>query len=181
MSESKLIVGTCLVCGGDVVKTVKGYSCVNAVGENPSCKFFINGVIANRKMHDDEIVSLLKEKSLIFDGFTTKEGKVFSSAISIKDDGAIDLSSRVMKCPRCNGDVYVGIKGFNCSNYNHPTAPCNFVIWRNIAGHDVTLQEAHQICEKGVTDNEVQLFGATGDIYSKRLGLSPEKDKVIKI
>ncbi len=32
-----------------------------------------------------------------------------------------------------------------------------------------------------MTSEEVSLFGATGDVYKKRLGLSPEKDKVIKI
>ncbi len=73
------------------------------------------------------------------------------------------------------------MKGFNCSNFKDTENPCNFVVWRNIAGHLVSLAELRQICEKGVTSEEVSLFGATGDVYKKRLGLSPEKDKVIKI
>ncbi len=181
MSDSKKIVGFCPVCGGNVVKTVKGFSCENAVGDNPSCKFFVNGVVANRKMTDEDVSHLLTVKSEVFDGFSSNEGKAFSSALTVMPDGSLDLNSKVSKCPRCGGDIFVGMKGFNCTNFKDTENPCNFVVWRNIAGHLVSLAELRQICEKGVTSEEVSLFGATGDVYKKRLGLSPEKDKVIKI
>lgn len=181
MCDSKKIVGSCPVCGGNVVKTLKGFSCENSMGDNPSCKFFVNGVVANRKMTDQDVAHLLTVKSEVFDGFSSNEGKAFSSALTIMPDGSIDLNSKVSVCPRCGGDIFVGMKGFNCSNFKDNENPCNFVVWRNIAGHLVSLAELRQVCEIGVTSEEVSLFGATGDVYKKRLGLSSEKDKVIKI
>ena len=46
----KKIIGRCLLCGGNVVKTCKGYRCENNIAEQPTCVLNINGIIGNRKM-----------------------------------------------------------------------------------------------------------------------------------
>ena len=63
MDNETKIIGRCPVCGGNVVKTCKGYRCENNTGEDGKCGLFINGVIGNRKM--------LHKKSIVtfFDGF----------------------------------------------------------------------------------------------------------------
>ena len=42
MENEKKIIGRCPVCGGNVVKTCKGYRCENNTGETPKCGVFID-------------------------------------------------------------------------------------------------------------------------------------------
>ena len=175
MDTETKIIGRCPVCGGNVVKTCKGYRCENNTGEDGKCGLFINGVIGNRKMADAEVAELLEKRSILLDGFATKEWKTFPTVLVMAADGSITMESVVARCPRC------GAKAFNCSNYRQEGSPCDFVIWRNIAGHLMTLDEVREICADGVTSHEVEMFGENGSVYRRKLGLSPDKLKVIKV
>ena len=83
--------GCCPLCGGNVVKTCKGYRCEHNIGEQPSCVLNINAIIGNRKMEDDEISELLEKRFILLDGFATKEGKTFPTVLELADDGAINM------------------------------------------------------------------------------------------
>ena len=50
METEKKIIGRCPLCGGNVVKTCKGYRCEHNIGDSPSCVLNINAIIGNRKM-----------------------------------------------------------------------------------------------------------------------------------
>ena len=52
METEKKIIGRCPLCGGNVVKTCKGYRCEHNIGDSPSCVLNINAIIGNRKMAD---------------------------------------------------------------------------------------------------------------------------------
>ena len=80
METEKRIIGRCPLCGGNVVKTCKGYRCEHNIGEQPSCVLNINGIIGNRKMNDAEITELLEKRHVLLDGFTSKEGKAVCPA-----------------------------------------------------------------------------------------------------
>ena len=181
MNSEKKIIGRCPLCGGNVVKTCKGYRCEHNIGEHPTCPLYINGIIGNRKMNDDEVAVLLEKRTILLDGFATKEGKTFPAVLEIMDDGNINMQSIVAKCPHCGGDLRVGSRAFNCSNFKHEAAPCSFSIWRNIGGHQMTLEEVKQICENGATDSELEMYRDDGAIYRKKLGLSPDKLQIVKI
>ncbi|EJW96311.1 hypothetical protein EVA_15581, partial [gut metagenome] len=124
---------------------------------------------------------LLEHHHILLDGFATKEGKTFPSVLELADNGAINMQSVIGKCPHCGGDIRVGTRAFNCSNYSNQQAPCNFSIWRNIGGHQLSLTEAKEICEKEITSNELEMYRDDGTIYRKRLGLSPDKLQIVKI
>lgn len=181
METEKKIVGRCPLCGGNVVKTCKGYRCENNIGENPTCCLNINGILGNRKMSDEEITEFLTTRRIMLDGFATKEGKTFPTVLELGDDGSVNMQSVIGKCPHCGGDIRVGSRAFNCSNFHHPTAPCTFSIWRNIGGHQLTLTEVQEICEKEITSLELEMFRDDGSVYRKRLGLSPDKLQIVKI
>ncbi|MBD5195070.1 MAG: type IA DNA topoisomerase [Bacteroidales bacterium] len=181
MEQEKKIIGQCPMCGGNVVKTCKGYRCENAIGETPSCSLYINGILGNRKMSDDEITILLKDRKIMLDGFATKEGKTFPTVLELDQNGAVNMQSVIGKCPKCGGDIRVGARAFNCSNYSNQENQCNFSIWRNIGGHQITLEEATEICEKEMTTKELEMYRDDGSIYRKRLGLSPDKLQIVKI
>ena len=181
MESEKKIVGTCPLCGGNVLKTCKGYRCENNVIENPTCTLNINGIIGNRKMNDEEVSQLLAEGSVMLDGFATKEGKAFPSILTPGSDGGVVMNAKACVCPVCGGELRVGSRAFNCANYGRENDPCTFSIWRNIGGHQRSLAEVKQICENGMTSAEVEMYRDNGSIYHKRLGLSPDKKQIIKI
>ena len=89
----KKIIGRCPLCGGNVVKTCKGYRCENNIAEQPTCVLNINGIIGNRKMSDEEITELLERRFILLDGFASKEGKAFPSVLELADNGAINMQS----------------------------------------------------------------------------------------
>lgn len=173
--------GKCPLCGGTMVKTCKGYICKNGIGTKPTCGFFIPGIICNRKITEEEVEMFLSGKLGILDGFATNDWKMFSSTLIINHDGKVMLDSRIAKCPCCGGDIHVGLKAYNCSNYNNTEHPCNFSIWRHIGGHTVTKKEVQQICEDGITHEVIEMYKEDGTAYYKRLALSPDKTKIIKI
>ena len=181
METEKKTIGRCPLCGGNVVKTCKGYRCENNLGEQPTCTLNINSIIGNRKMGDEEVTELLEKRSILLDGFATKEGKAFPAVLELANDGAINMLYVIGKCPHCGGDVRVSSRAFNCSNYSNQEAPCTFSIWRNIGGHQLTLAEAKEICEKEITNSELEMYREDGAIYRKRLGLSPDKLQIVKI
>lgn len=171
--QEKKNIGTCPKCGKDVYKTCRGWKC--------GCGFTLNGIIGNRRLTDEEASELITAGRILLDGFATQEGKVFSTVLVLKEDGTVAMDSKVAKCPRCGGDIHVGTKAFNCSNFARENDPCPFVVWRNISGHSITLPEIKEICENGFTATNVDLFGEDGTVFHKRFALTPEKDKVVKI
>ncbi len=118
---------------------------------------------------------------ILLDGFSTKEGKTFPTVLELADDGAVNMQSVIGRCPHCGGEVRVGTRAFNCSNYSNQEAPCLFAIWRNIGGHQLTLEEAKELCEKNITSSELEMYREDGSIYRKRLGLAPDKLQIVKI
>ena len=164
-----------------MVKTCKGYRCEHNIGEHPTCPLYVNGIIGNRKMNDIEVAELLERRNILLDGFSTKEGKTFPTVLEIMDDGSINMQSVVARCPHCRGDLRVGSRAFNCLNFKHETAPCSFSIWRNIGGHQMTLDEVKQICDNGTTSMKLEMYRDDGTIYRKKLGLSPDKLQIVKI
>ena len=173
--------GRCPICGGRVKKTSKGYACENHVGPHSTCDFYMMGIICNRKITDEEVERFLKGEKLTLDGFASNDGHMFSSTLQLNEQGNVSLESRITKCPVCGGDIHVGPKAYNCSNYKDFVHPCHFNIWRNISGHVVTPEEVRQICENGQTDSVLELYKEDGTVFYKRLGLNKERNQVIRI
>ena len=165
METEKKIIGRCPLCGDNVVKTCKGYRCEHNIGDSPSCVLNINAIIGNRKMADAEMAVLLEKRRILLDGFASKEGKTFPTVLELADDGNILMQPVIGRCPHCGGEIRVGSRAFNCSNY----------------GHQLTLEEAGEICEKGITSSELEMYREDGTIYRKRLGVSPDKLQIVKI
>ena len=172
--------GRCPVCGGRVLKTSKGYSCEFHVGKNHLCDFHVTGVIHGRKIHDEEMEALLEGNAEVLDGFTTLDGKVFSSVLCVRDNGEVGLEPRITTCPSCGGNILVSPLAYNCSNFKTPDIFCKFFIWRNIAGHEITAEEMRQVCEEGKTREPLKLFRANGSFSYYYLSLSDDKSKIIK-
>lgn len=98
--------------------------------------------------------------------------------VRLTDDGKTVLESRIAKCPVCGGDIHIGQRAYNCANFRNESNPCKFSIWRSIGGHNVTVEEAREICEEGITKQTLEFYREDGVLYYKRLALSQQKDRV---
>ena len=172
--------GRCPVCGGRVLKTSKGYACEYNLSREHLCRFHVTGVIHGRKIRDEEMEALLEGNADVLDGFTTLDGRVFSSVLCVRDNGEVGLEPRITTCPSCGGNILVSPLAYNCSNFKTPGILCKFFIWRNVAGHLVTAEEMRQICEEGQTREPLELFRANGSVFYQHLALSSDKSKIIK-
>ena len=106
MDSEKKIIGRCPLCGGNVVKTCKGYRCENSTGEHPSCVLNINAIIGNRKMNDGEIAEFLEKRRILLDGFSTKEGKTFPTVLEAKELCEKNITSSELEMYREDGSIY---------------------------------------------------------------------------
>jgi len=179
--KSHYLTGRCPVCGGRVLKTSRGYACENSLLNEATCNFKMTGIVCGRNIQEEEMERLLSGKSEVMDGFISPQGKSFSSSLVVRKDGTVGLDSSVTKCPVCGGNILVSPFAYNCSNYSNPDVLCKFSVWRNVCGHSITKEEMRQICEEGMTRDSVEMFKANGLVYYKKLGLSPDKLKIIKI
>lgn len=181
MDSEKTIIGQCPLCGGNVVKTLKGYACENSFGEQPTCHFFLFSTIGNRRLSDAEATQFLFDRKILLDGFSSKEGKNFTALLKFAPDGTPDMTYQIGTCPKCkNGNLYVGQRSISCSNYKHPESPCSFTIWRNIGGHEMTLSEIESLITLGTTAEPVDTYDLQGNRSKHRFGLNENKE-VIKL
>lgn len=173
--------GRCPVCGGRVLKTGRGWACEYSVIQKPLCRFHVTGVIHGRKISDSEMENLLDGCPGVLDGFSTVDGRFFSSVLCVRDNGEVGLDPCITTCPSCGGNILVSPLAYNCSNYKNPDIHCKFTIWRNIGGHQISAEEMRQICEEGSTREQLEMFKDNGMVYFQKLALSADKSKIIKI
>ena len=170
--------GRCPVCGGRIKVTGKGYACENFFEKDDHhCNFFVGSSICNRVITEQEVENFLAGKKQILDGFCSKAGKHFSSLLSTTVEGKVMLNSTICQCPQCGGEIRVGARAYNCSNYSNEDVKCQFSVWRTIDGHEVTPDEVKQLCDKGETDEVIHFYRKDGTQFDKKLKL--EDGKVI--
>ena len=143
----------CPFCGGRVLETGTGWMCenYNTGQKGERCKVFIPKTVMSREVTRQEAETLLAEESTeALDGFIY-EGKEFSSRLVLEKDKGCRINGKVCACPKCGGDIYIGRKAYNCSNFRVSYIHCDFVVWRQIYGHRVTIDEVRSLCKDGKT------------------------------
>lgn len=137
----------CPVCGGKVKEVQKGFVCENFFQDGQNhCNFWVSRQMCGREITLDDMDRLMEYgRTEVLDGFVSG-GKAFSSCLVIDRQGNVKMDGTVCRCPKCGGTVYVGVKAYNCSNFRNPGIRCNFVVWRSLAGHTMTVNEVRQLC-----------------------------------
>ena len=176
--EAHYLNGKCPVCGGKIKKVGNGYACENFFKEVDRCNFYIGGITCNRQITEEEAENFIAGTEQILDGFSSKAGKIFSSRLTIDKDGKVLLDSQICKCPKCGGDIHVGMKAYNCSNYRNEQVQCNFSVWRNIAGHVVSLEEIRELCRTGET-KPIQFYKKDGGPFTKALKIDEDSNIIM--
>lgn len=179
--DNDFLDGKCPLCGGRVQITKNGYNCENRVsrkkGEkkygngwdiSKKCSFHMNKRLCNREITKEEAERFLDGEKEILDDFLSTAGNEFSGYLELSEAGYVRTCSRVSVCPICGGVILVGTRGFNCSNFK--TEGCRMKIPRRVAGHDVTLEDVRQLCERDDhTTDPVDIRQANGEVIKRRL------------
>ncbi|MBU0972745.1 MAG: DNA topoisomerase III [Proteobacteria bacterium] len=157
-----VFLGHCPACGQEVQESRKAYACT---GKN--CSFVIWKKIAGKHLSFRMAANLLKyRKSGPFNGFISKNKKRFSASLVIlRNNGEWQVSLDFEKpeppapsesvCPVCGGKIIEGKKGFGCANWHPDDGNCLFVIWKEISGKKLTLNNIATLLEGKATRSYV--------------------------
>lgn len=176
LPSKKEPLGKCPLCGKDVIEGNKGYGCS---GYKEGCKFVIWNKIAGKKLSLVQAKTLLeKGKTSIIKGFKSKKGNKFDAVLQLKD-GKVEFlfDSQAEKqphgrCPLCGKDVIESAKGYGCSGYK---AGCKFVIWKEISGKKITVNQVQDLLQKGKTALIKDFKSKTGKNFDAILVLQDGK------
>lgn len=176
VGENRTLSVRCPNCGGKVKETQKGYVCENFFVEgsqSEKCQLYIPKAVCERFISEEEVLEVLeKGSSEVLDGFFTQD-REFSAYLTVEPGGACKLDSAVCKCPKCGGTLYCGSKGYTCGNYSNPAVQCRFVVWRNISGHIMTMDDVRTLCTHRTTP--VLVFRTVEGVeYSGRLVINDQ-------
>lgn len=116
------------------------------------------------------------------DGITELTRKLVSIAIEQEPSGAVKQKVSLGKCPLCNKDVIEGKKGYGCSGFKEG---CKFVIWKEVAGKILSVNQVKSLLEKGKTPVIKGFKSKEGKTFETALKLKdgkiefdfPDKDK----
>jgi DNA topoisomerase-3 len=197
--------GNCPACGGPIIEGKKGFGCANWRQENGGCRFVIWKEVAGQTLSPELIPILISGKPSPVLQFRSREGKEFAAALRLEHSdqedkwttrfvfgdqpaaGSVDEASQdaplspdtLGKCPRCAGDVVEGKKGYGCKNWREPDGGCRFVIWKEIAGKKMALEDVRELLENGETGLINGFISKKGKEFSARLRLEGAEFKTV--
>ncbi len=79
-------------------------------------------------------------------------------------------------CPLCGAEIEETEKNFRCSRSRHSKGGCPFVIWKKMAGTDITESMAQELLRHGQTAQKYAFVSKAGTTFNARLKL--EKGKI---
>ena len=79
-------------------------------------------------------------------------------------------------CPACGGTIIEGKRGFGCANWKEADGACRFVVWKSIAGRDLTPAEMTELLEKGEIGPLEGFTSRKGNAFSAKLKLESGED-----
>ncbi len=130
------VIGTCPLCGGNVIEGRKGFGCANS-RPPMSCKFIIwkntdRGLFRNVTVTETMVKKWLDGKSVKIAKLVSNSGQKFSANIKMQIDKDAQYPVQLVfgektvlgKCPKCGGNITESMKAFSCENN------CGYIIWK---------------------------------------------------
>ncbi|MDR0575538.1 MAG: topoisomerase C-terminal repeat-containing protein [Tannerella sp.] len=175
--EDRFLESACPRCGGRVKIISKGYACEKYFVEKDAekCPVFIATTIAGRTIDPAEAEELLRDKKTdILDGFTSSAGKDFMARLVLTEDGKVEFDSNICACPKCGqGNIRGGGKTYYCSNYKGDDK-CEFFIWKQINGKNVTPGMVTELCSNRSTKVMKGFKTKEGQAIERALAIMPD-------
>ena len=153
--------------GKPMLETLRNY-------KSQDGNFLVYKTIGNRKFDEDEINTLVLERSIgPLDGFRSKAGKPFTAMLKMDEenkvkfifenqrnedgssDGEIpDLSQFPVagKCPSDEAPVHESPNAYICANYYNKEKKCKFRVSRTLLGRTIPREQFDKLLNNGKTD-----------------------------
>ena len=165
----------CPACHGSVKILSKGYVCENFFRDEDKCQLWINREIAGTQITEEVAEILLSgEKTEIME-FTNKEQEPFHAKLYLDENLKTKWDYSICKCPKCGeGEIKSNKKSYGCSNWNNENNKCDFSIWKEMSGKEITPEIVTELCENKET-SILEGFKTKGeDEYEGKLILSDD-------
>ena len=168
--------GTCPLCGkGDVTENAKAYGCSRY---REGCGLTIWKTVAGLKFPMKLVRQLLSQGHTdLVDGFVSKAGRPFSARLKLSAGGKLELDfgqhsghaapsaptfdatsafvddpsvpDGPLMCPKCGqGRIIEGRRGYGCNRYREG---CDFVVWKEVSGIQLSEQQILTLIANGGT------------------------------
>lgn len=169
--------------GGKEVKiSNKAFICEGFFNDK-ECDLYINRNIAGVFMSENEAEVLLNGSSTDYrTDFLSNSQKTFGAKLILDDSFQVKFDFEIIKCPKCKtGSVSANQRAYGCSNYRNDEIKCEFTVWREISGKDITLKDLMDLCQKGTSDKTI-FKPKNGDEYTGFYKLDSDyKLEIVKV
>lgn len=178
--EQKKLESGCPKCSKSVFVTGKAFVCEDFFNER-GCDFYMNKIIAGVTLSDEDAELLLNGQSTTYrTDFISQSKNEFGAKVILDDDFNTKLIFEITKCPKCKtGSISANTKAFGCSNFKDPSIKCDFVVWRNMSGKNISVKDLSDLCNKGTTSVINSFKKKTGETYSGKLVFTDEHKVII--
>ena len=147
----------CPKCGGALEVAPWGYVCPNA-----ECGFKFGHTVAGKMLAHSEVKALLAGETVgPLSGFKSKKGSEFSAKLTLdkdfniqfafESDGKFHGQKTDYKCPQCGSLLEENKNAIFCTGTTESGEPCNFTLFKTIAGHTLTTKEIAELFKNGST------------------------------
>lgn len=180
------VLGPCPKCKeGQVVENAKAYGCSRY---REGCNLTIWKTVARKRLTEKQAQLLLANgRTEKMQGFTSKAGKKFAARLKFDDEFKVVFAfddppqngsarsgepAPALTCPKCRqGQIIEGQRGFGCNRYRQG---CTFVVWKEMAGKQLTAKQIHTLIAKGKTGLIKGFKSKKGHKFDAGLKLGPE-------
>ena len=177
----------CPKCGGAIHENYKKFQC-------GQCDFALWKIVASRRMENDEIEQLIRERSIgPLQGFRSRMGRPFAAMVKLKDDFTteldfgqsaqderdaepVDFSGKTAlgTCPKCGANVYDHELAYVCEKSVGPGRTCNFRTGKIILQRTIEPDQIVKLLGTGKTDLLHRFISKKGRPFSAFLVRQPD-------
>ncbi len=177
----------CPKCGGTVNENYKKFQCTN-------CDFSMWKVIASRRIENEEVEQLFREKSIgPLQGFRSRLGRPFAAMLKLKDDHTVELDfgqsaaderdaepvdftgrTPLGPCPKCGANVYDHELAYVCEKSVGPARTCDFRTGKIILQRPIEPEQVVKLLATGKTDLLHRFISKKGRPFSAFLVRQPD-------
>lgn len=147
----------CPKCGGALDVAPWGYVCPNA-----ECGFRFGHTVAGKMLAHSEVKALLAGETVgPLSGFKSKKGSEFAAKLTLdkdfniqfafESDGKFHGQKTDYKCRLCGSLLEENKNAIFCTGTTESGEPCNFTLFKTIAGHALTAKEIAALFGSGHT------------------------------
>lgn len=177
-------IGTCPICGKDVVISQNYFRCVNYKADTDPCTFIVSRKeVMGTTITETDMKKLLTGKPTAVKTLTSKDGRQYKAALVIDKNGRLapaigenapqesaDRSKTktikgICACPLCKGRLFEGKNYFLCT---HRDDGCSFVLAKTLCSAPITKDDV-KVLAAGETTEKKSFVWKSGKSGTARL------------